>query len=355
MTVRGDRLVGNWLLVISAMIFGMVVGGGHARTIGAGFVIQTWQPFTGFIPPLTHEAWERAFGLYKATAQYQAIHPPMTLAQFQALYMPMFLDRDWGRLMAVVFAVPLAIFWWRGRVSNRLAAWLLFLFGLGAVEATMGWHMTYEGLTSRILQPSPFYLGPHFVLAMLIFTAMLWTALTLRNPAPVPMPGLARLRGLLTVSIALLIVTMGLGALVAATGALHVYNTFPLMDGHALPPHGLSMRPLWLNFLANKATVQFDHRLVATITAVAVLVAAVMGLRAPVGAKARDLFLLLAGLVSLQYILGMSTLVSGMAELGYVHELNAVLLLAACIACRHALRGATVRQAEPALVMKAAE
>ncbi|WP_286704628.1 hypothetical protein [Acidiphilium sp. 37-64-53] len=51
----------------------------------------------------------------------------------------------------------------------------------------------------------------------------------------------------------------------------------------------------------------------------------------------------------------MSALVSGMAELGYVHELNAVLLLAACVACRHALRGAVPAGAEHPLVMKAAE
>lgn len=354
MNARQDRLVGGWLLLLCVMIFGMVVGGGHARTIGAGFIIQEWHPFTGFIPPLTHEAWERVFGLYKGTAQYRVLHPAMTLAQFQALFMPMFIDRDWGRLMAVVFTVPLAIFWWRGRVSNRLAVWLLFLFGLGAGQAFMGWEMTYQGLYGGILHPSPLYLGPHFVLAMLIFTAMLWTALTIRNPEPVPIVGYAGLRGVLSVAIGLIIVTMGLGALVAATGALHVFNTFPLMDGHALPPHALKLHPLWLNFLANKATVQFDHRIVATMTAIVVLVAAVIGLRAPLGAKARDGFLLLAGLVTLQYILGMSALVSGMGEIGYVHELNAVLLLTACILCRHALRGAT-RIAAINHEMKAAE
>ncbi|MHB1302974.1 MAG: COX15/CtaA family protein [Acidiphilium sp.] len=351
--MKGDRLVGNWLLLICCMIFGMVVGGGHARTIGAGFVIQSWNPF-GVLPPLSHAGWDRAFGLYRQTAQFRALHPAMTLAQFQALYMPMFVDRDWGRLMALVFAVPLALFWWRGRVSNRLTVWLLALFAAGAAEATMGWMMTYQGLAGTILRPSPLYLAPHFVLAMLIFVAMLWTALTIRTPQPAPIGGHTGLRALLTATIVLLIVTIGLGALVAATGALHVYNTFPLMDGHALPPHALKLHPLWLNFLANKATVQFDHRMLATITAILVLAAAVLGLRAPLGSKTRDLFLLLAGLVSLQYILGMTALVSGMGEIGYLHELNAVLLLAACVACRHALRGATPAR-EANLMMKAAE
>jgi cytochrome c oxidase assembly protein subunit 15 len=332
----------------------MVVGGGHARTIGAGFVIQHWQPMTGWIPPRTHAAWLHMFGLYQQTAQYKVLRPEMTLAQFQALFLPMFFDRDWGRLMAVVFAIPLGWFWWRGRISNRLAVWLVALFAAGAGEATMGWLMTYQGM-SGVLHPSPLYLAPHFVLAMLIFTAMLWTALTIRNPAPPPIDGYSGLRGLLSTAIGLLIATIGLGALVAATGALHVYNTFPLMNGHALPPHALKLHPLWLNFFDNKATVQFDHRLIATITAVVVVVAAVMGLRAPLGPKLRDLFLLLAGLVTLQYILGMSALVSGLSGIGYLHELNAVLLLAACVACRHGLRGATRIEATPSFVMKAAE
>ena len=339
-TAKGDRLVGTWLLILCAMIFGMVIGGGHARTIGAGFSIQVWEPVTGFIPPLTHAAWLRMFDLYKQTSQYAVLHPHMTLAEFRSLFMPMFLDRDWGRLMALVFLLPFAIFWWRGRISNRLAIWLATLFAAGAGEATMGWYMVTTSRYPGTLHPPPLWLGPHFLLAMLILTAMLWTALTIRNPEPESLPTGGHLRPWLTASIALILLTMTTGALVAGSGALNVYNTFPLMDGHALPPDALKLSPAWLNFIANKATVQFDHRVLATITALVVLIAAVRGLRAEIGAKARDGFLLLAGLVALQYLLGMSTLVSGMADLGYVHELNAVLLLAAAILGRHRLRGA---------------
>ncbi len=34
--MKGDRLVSLWLLVLCFRVFGMVAGGGHARTIGAG-------------------------------------------------------------------------------------------------------------------------------------------------------------------------------------------------------------------------------------------------------------------------------------------------------------------------------
>ncbi len=65
-----------------------------------------------------------------------------------------------------------------------------------------------------------------------------------------------------------------------------------------------------------------------------------LGLRAPLPPGLRDNFLLLAALVALQYLLGMATLVLDAPNLGFIHELNAVLLLTAAICARHGLRGA---------------
>jgi cytochrome c oxidase assembly protein subunit 15 len=175
---------------------------------------------------------------------------------------------------------------------------------------------------------------------MLIFAALLWTALTVRNPAPATIEGAAYLRPWLNASIGLIFVTMGLGALVAATNAVTVFNTFPTMDGQWIPPGYLRLNPAWLNFLANQATVQFDHRVIATVTACTVLATAVLGLRAPLPPGPRDHFLLIAALIAFQYLLGMLTIIMGSANLGYIHELNAVLLLAASVIARHGLRGA---------------
>jgi cytochrome c oxidase assembly protein subunit 15 len=49
----------------------------------------------------------------------------------------------------------------------------------------------------------------------------------------------------------------------------------------------------------------------------------------------------------------MATLVLGNNQLGFVHELNAVLLFATAIAARHGLRGAVA--AAPARALAAAE
>ena len=337
---QGDRLVSLWLLVLAFMVFGMVAGGGHARTIGAGFSIQVWRPVTGFIPPRDAADWNALFAGYRQTAQYKAMHPPITLARFKTLFWPMFLDRVWGRLMALVFLVPLIAFWRRRRISLRLGLWLIAIFMAGAAQAAFGWYMVQTGLRPGVLSPPPSWLAPHFAMAMLIFAALLWTALSVRAPHPAPIPAGAFLKHALNACLLLIWATMGLGALVAANNAVTVFNTFPTMDGQWIPAGILRLRPVFLNFLANPATVQFCHRLLATLTACATLLTAAAGLRAALPPAARDAFLVLAGLVGLQYLLGMITVVSGSPELGYLHELNAVLLFAAAIVARHCLRGA---------------
>ena len=314
------------------MVFGMTVGGGHVRTIGAGFSIEIWRPVTGFIPPVNAGDWSYLFGLYQKTAQFQA--HPITLAQYKSLFWPMFLDRCWGRLMALAFLLPAGWFFITGRLRGRALLWMGVIFALGALEAFYGWYMVLQGFTPGVLSPPPGWAAPHLLSAMLIFALLLWTGLTFRTPQPSPVEHAVKLRPWTSASILLLFATMGFGALVAATNAVTVYNSFPQMDGYWLPPAMFAPGPFW----ANQAMVQFCHRLLATITALVVLATAVLGLRTTLPPALRDVFLLLAGLVALQYLLGMTTIVLGSNNLGYVHELTAVLLFATAITARHKLR-----------------
>ena len=71
---------------------------------------------------------------------------------------------------------------------------------------------------------------------------------------------------------ALVAVTAVSGAFVAGMQAGHHFNTFPLMDGRLVPEgYGAEMQPLWRNFFEHIPTVQFDHRLLATSTALGVV------------------------------------------------------------------------------------
>jgi len=262
----------------------------------------------------------------------------------------MFLDRDWGRLMAVVFLVPLTWFSITRRISARMALWLVAIFALGAAQAAFGWLIVLAGRQPGVLTPPPAMAAPHFLSAMVILGALLWTGLSVRRPAA-PRVEAGGLVKWVNASLALIFVTMGFGALVATTGAIAVYHSFPLMDGQVLPAAAWSLHPAWLNFILNQAMVQFCHRALATATALTVLGTAIAGLRADLPDGLRDNFLLLAGLVALQYFLGMATIVLGNVDLGYVHELNGVALFATCVCARHGLRGAVkTRSVAPSLL-----
>jgi cytochrome c oxidase assembly protein subunit 15 len=58
----------------------------------------------------------------------------------------------------------------------------------------------------------------------------------------------------------------------------------------------------------------------------------------------RDPAIAIAGLVVLQYILGVTALVSHMIDTGVAHQMNAVLLLAAIVWLLHGLRGGGLRR-----------
>jgi len=87
--------------------------------------------------------------------------------------------------------------------------------------------------------------------------------------------------------------------------------------------------------------VQFNHRLLATLTAITVLTALITGLRLALPRHARQAMLLLGGAVLLQYALGVATLLSVVElPLALAHQATAVLLLAAALTATHTLRGA---------------
>ncbi len=128
------------------------------------------------------------------------------------------------------------------------------------------------------------------------------------------------------------------------TAGLHAglsYNSFPLMDGRLFPAGYGDLHPALRNLTENPITVQFNHRLLATLTAITVLTALIAGLRLELPRQARQAVLLLGGVLLLQYGLGIATLLSVVAiPVAIAHQGTAVLLLAAALAATHTLRGA---------------
>ncbi len=335
-TPASRRAVAAWLFALCAMLFVMVVLGGATRLTGSGLSIMEWAPVVGILPPLGHAAWERLFALYRTIPQYRLLHDGMGLAGFQGLFWLEWVHRLWGRLLGLALLVPLAWFAWRGAIGRRLGLRLGLLFVLGGLQGAVGWFMVASGFQADATAVQAWRLVAHLALALALYAALLWTALSVLHPAPRARPArrLGRALGILCACLGLTIVAGGF------TAGLHAgldYNTFPLMDGRLIPAGYAALTPFARNLVANIAAVQFDHRLLATVTALLALGIVLAGWRATRrGDTLRAGLACLAFAVLTQYALGVATLLYVVPiPLAVAHQANAVLLLTAALCCLH--------------------
>jgi cytochrome c oxidase assembly protein subunit 15 len=335
-TRRSTRPVALWLFAICAMLAVMVALGGATRLTGSGLSIMEWAPLSGALPPLSHAEWERLYALYQQIPQYKLLHQGFGLAGFQRIFWLEWVHRFWGRLIGVVFFAPLVWFAVHGQIPRRLIPRLAGLFVLGGLQGLVGWVMVASGFAADSTSVSAYRLVVHLALALLLYAAILWTALGLWRDVPPP-PHLAKLpRRLLGAVCVLVPLTIVAGGFVAGTHAGLAYNTFPLMDGH-LVPQGYAILDPWVrNLFENVAAVQFDHRLLATLTVLAALGAVGTGLGSGARGATSTALLVLGGAVALQYLLGVATLLLVVpVALGALHQLVAVGVLTAALVALH--------------------
>jgi len=339
---QNRKLVALWLFAVCFMIWVMVGIGGYTRDAGAGLSIMDWDPIIGTLPPLTDAAWNKIFALYQTIPQYHLEHQGMDLAGFKALFWPEYFHRLWGRLIGLVFFVPLAIFIVTGKIEKRLIPWLALLFVLGGLQGAIGWFMVASGFDPNSVAVQPARLSLHFCFAMFLFIAILWTALTVLRRAATPVPGAIWLRRWAFAAAFCLAITLFAGTFVSGTHAVDVYNA-ATGAGMGPPTDYFALSPWWLNFFANKPAILFDHQILGTLTALAILTTATMALRGAFPAAIRDPALAIGALVLLQYVLGVTALVSKLMDAGVAHQMNAVLLLASLVWLLHGLRNVAAR------------
>ena len=237
-----------------------------------GLSITEWQPIVGTVPPLSDAAWQEAFAKYQQTPEYQQVNPNMTLAEFKPIFWMEWAHRLLGRLIGFAFLVPFLYFVVRRKLNcgTRLEARRHLRVG----RAAGGNGLVHGAERSRGDDPrvSQYRLTAHLGLAFLIYGLMFWLALDVIGPRNDSSdPRLAGLRRFSAWLIGLIFGMVLTGGFVAGIRAGFAYNTFPLMNGHAVPPELFMLEPWWQNFFSNMATVQFDHRLLAWVLAFVVL------------------------------------------------------------------------------------
>ncbi|MDP1751116.1 MAG: COX15/CtaA family protein [Reyranella sp.] len=321
--------VRNWLIVVAAMIFFMIVIGALTRLTESGLSMVEWRPVTGWLPPLSDAAWSAELEKYLSSPQGRLINRGFNVVEFREIFWLEYIHRLWGRLIGVVFAVPLAWFWWSGRLSAYLKPRLLALLVLGGLQGALGWAMVASGLIDRP-SVSHYRLAAHLLLAVALYAYTVWLILDL-GPQAVRRDDTrddARASRAATALIAFLFVVLTWGALMAGLRAGTAHNTFPTMSGHWIPPGLFELSPGWLNPFENGTTIQFIHRWLAKLLVLGVLVLA-WWVRRPETLAA-------AAIALLQLSLGIATILSGInIGLATAHQAGAVILLTVLIVVRH--------------------
>ncbi len=336
---KSHRALRIWLWSVAALVFAMVVVGGSTRLTESGLSITEWKPITGVVPPLNQAQWLEEFAKYKEIPQYKELFYGMTLNGFKFIFMWEWSHRLLGRLIGVVFAVPLIIFWLRGMLPAGLKPKLIGLLALGGFQGFIGWWMVKSGLVHRV-EVAPQRLAIHLFLASLTFAALIYLAASLASRKATPQPAVGRLRPFATLTLCVVFLQIFLGALVAGLRAGRAYNTWPLMDGHFVPPSSLlfDLHPFWRNFTDNVATVQFQHRMVAYTLLLLTLIQALCAIVWAPKSKAMRRAIHLFGVVLVQACLGIVTLLLVVPLwAGLLHQAFAMLILVSAVIYRESL------------------
>ena len=318
--------IANWLLAVAALVFVMVVVGGITRLTESGLSITEWAPVTGAIPPLSNADWNAAFALYKATPEYREINGPagMDLAAFKVIFFWEWAHRLLGRMVGLAFALPLAWFAVKRAIPKGYGWRLVALLLLGASQGALGWYMVQSGLADRT-DVSHFRLSAHLLTALLILAGLVWTALDLRHLAKRGEDRPARLVPLAIGAIAVLFVQFLLGAWVAGLNAGAIASDWPLMQGKFVPDGIDGSRGAGFALTHDPYLIHFLHRWWAWVA-----VAALIVLARRAKSIDRRASIAIHSALGVQILLGIATVMSGMALwLAASHQAVGALLVAA--------------------------
>ena len=328
-----QRAIARWLFVCLCLVALMVFVGGVTRLTESGLSIVEWKLISGTFPPMSDEAWHAEFEEYKATPQFQQVNAHFELADFKGIYWLEYIHRLLGRIIGLAVLVPFLYFTARRALPARLWWRCLGIGLLVAAQGTVGWIMVASGLNDEP-RVAPIKLGIHLLMAFTVFCLMLWTRWqVLDKPRGTTSLGFAR--GVRVV-LALVILQIFMGALVAGLRAGLSYNTYPLMDGQFIPDGLHLMSPWWLNHLESVLTVQFQHRMGALAVVGAIVALVMSGWKY---ASLRPTLKALLAVILLQFSLGVATLLSGVnLWLASAHQVIALALLAHLVGLIYASR-----------------
>lgn len=326
---KDNKKVIYWLLTGCVLIFIMVVVGGITRLTHSGLSISSYKLISGTIPPMNDIEWHEAFDLYKQYPEYQKLNNHFDLQDFKDIYFWEWLHRVIGRFIGVVFIIPFLYFLIRKQLTKATIKKSIVLLVLGGFQGFLGWYMVKSGLIDNP-DVSHYRLAAHLTTAFITFAATFWVALDLIFPKKKEIE--KGIRNFIRISLLVLIIQIIYGAFVAGLDAGFIHNHWPMMsEGKFIHETVyIEQQPVYKNFIEGRSGVQFAHRIIAYIV-VAFIIGIWLIARRLILTKHQIIGIncLLVG-VTLQFILGVLTIIYAVPVwLGVAHQIGAFLLLSA--------------------------
>ena len=354
---RSNKLVATWLLVGVVMTIIQFVLGGVTRLTGSGLSITEWEVITGALPPLSEEAWLIEFAKYKQTPQFQLLNFEFDLQNFKYIFFWEWFHRLWARIIGLVFAGGFIWFVVAKHFKKEMIKPLVILFFLGIMQGAIGWIMVASGLEGDAVYVKPTRLALHFIFALGLLSYTFWFALQLSVPQTALQiqagmhQAVQKAKTLNVAILALLVLQLMYGALMAGHKAAMVAPTWPTINGDYVPSNLFSDPVFLLNFIENKILVHFMHRGIAYVLLVLVIYWTVQLYRINGSSFFNRIKIFPLLLLVLQVLLGIASLlyarsiipgVWGIFEwMAQIHQLVGMSLLLSLVATFYVMREQT--------------
>ena len=354
---RSNKLVATWLLLGVVMTIIQFVLGGVTRLTGSGLSITEWEVITGALPPLSEEAWLIEFAKYKQTPQFQLLNFEFDLQNFKYIFFWEWFHRLWARIIGLVFAGGFIWFLVAKHFKKEMIKPLVILFFLGIMQGAIGWIMVASGLEGDAVYVKPTRLALHFIFALGLLSYTFWFALQLSVPKTALQisagmhEAVQKAKTLNVAILALLVLQLMYGALMAGHKAAMVAPTWPSINGDYMPTNLFSDPVFLLNFIENKILVHFMHRGIAYVLLALVIYWTVKLYQINGSSFFNRIKIFPLLLVVLQVLLGIASLlyarsiipgVWGIFEwMAQIHQLVGMSLLLSLVATYYVMRAQT--------------
>ena len=318
-----------WLLSTIIMVILMILIGGVTRLTDSGLSMVEWRPLWGFLPPISQFEWNRVFELYMKSPEYIFKNKGMSLEEFKEIFFWEYFHRLWGRLIGIIFIIPLLFFIIVKKIPKSILSKLFLILFLGGLQGFIGWWMVKSGLVNDPTV-SQYRLTIHLSNALLILSLLIWVYLDVKEGVSQIKPDFSFFM------FSILFITIIAGAFVAGMDAGLMYNEYPFM-GDSLIPENYGEYEL-LDPFENPASAQFHHRHLALFTTLCALIYCYKYYFESEDKKVKKLSLLISVVVCSQFTLGIITLINMVPiYLGAIHQTGAVILFISLICSMHRL------------------